>query len=213
MFTGIIEHIGVVKSLARQGDSARVSVDIGPLAADAKIGDSINVSGACLTVTAISGGGAAFDVSGETLARTTLGALKAGDAVNLERSLRADSRLGGHFVQGHVDGIGKVRRVTRTGNDWTFEFSAPEELRGQIVEKGSVAIDGISLTAASLTPDGFTVAVIPHTFENTTLGRRKPGDSVNIEADILGKYVRQSLQGAKKPESNITPDFLERHGF
>lgn len=213
MFAGIIEHIGVVKSLARQGDSARMTVDIGPLAADAKIGDSINVSGACLTVTAISGGIASFDVSGETLARTTLGALKTGDAVNLERAMRADSRLGGHFVQGHVDGVGKIKKISRGQNDWTFEFSAPDDLRGQIVEKGSVAIDGISLTAASVTPEGFTVAVIPHTFENTTLGRKRAGDCVNIEADILGKYVRQFLQGAKKGEPKITPDFLEKHGF
>jgi riboflavin synthase len=213
MFTGIIEFIGTVKALNRAGESGKLTVDIGPLAEDAKIGDSISVSGACLTITATSGGVAAFDVSGETLARTTLGALKTGDAVNLERAMRADSRLGGHFVQGHVDGIGKIKKISRGHNDWTFEFSAPEELRGQIVEKGSVAIDGISLTAASLTTDGFTVAVIPHTFENTTLGRKRAGDCVNIEADILGKYVRQFLQGAKKGESKITPDFLEKHGF
>jgi riboflavin synthase len=213
MFTGIIEHIGTVKSLARQGASARLTVDIGALAADAKIGDSIAVSGMCLTVTALSGGGASFDVSGETLARTTLGKMKPGDAVNLEPAMRADSRMGGHFVQGHVDGVGKIRKVTRGQNDWTFEFSAPDELRGQIVEKGSVAVDGISLTAAAITPESFTVAVIPHTFENTTLGRKRSGDEVNIETDILGKYVRRFLQGMKKGESNITPDFLERHGF
>jgi len=213
MFTGIIEHIGAVKTLARQGASARLTVDIGALAADAKIGDSISVSGACLTTTALSRGIASFDVSGETLVRTTLGKLKSGDAVNLERAMRADSRMGGHFVQGHVDGVGGILRVTRGQNDWTFEFSAPAELRGQIVEKGSVAVDGISLTAASLTSEGFTVAVIPHTFERTTLGRKREGDEVNIETDILGKYVRQFTQGMKKGESNITPDFLERHGF
>jgi riboflavin synthase len=213
MFTGIIEHVGTVKALKRAGDSAKLAVDIGPLGADAKVGASVAVSGACLTVTSISGSVASFDVSGETLERTTLGQLKTGDTVNLERAMRADSRMGGHFVQGHVDGIGKVRRIARRQNDWTFEFTAPDDLRAQIVEKGSVAVDGISLTAASITPEGFTVAVIPHTYENTTLGQRRAGDEVNIEADILGKYVRQFTQGAKKGESKITPDFLERHGF
>lgn len=202
-----------MRSLSREGGSARVVVDVGSLAEGTKIGDSVAVSGVCLTVTRLDGGAAAFDLSGETLSRTTLGQLKAGDAVNLERALRADSRMGGHFVQGHVDGVGKIRGIERSRAGWTFEFEAPQGLLAQIVEKGSVAVDGISLTAASLTARGFTVAVIPHTFENTTLGKKKTGDAVNVEADILGKYVRQFLQGAKPGGTKISQEFLEEHGF
>ena len=213
MFTGIIEHVGTVKAISRSGGSAGLVIDVGPLAADAGTGDSVAVSGVCLTVTSLDGSAASFDVSGETLSRTMLGKLRSEDTVNLERALRADSRLGGHFVQGHVDGLGKIRRIERKDNDRMFEFSVPKELQRQMVEKGSVAVDGISVTAASITPHGFTVAVIPHTFENTTLGRKKVGDEVNIEVDVLGKYVRRFLAGGEKGESDISREFLERHGF
>ena len=213
MFTGIIEHVGTAKAVSQSGGSAELAIDIGPLAWDAGTGDSIAVSGVCLTITSLDGSVASFDVSGETLSRTTLGKLRSGDAVNLERALRADSRMGGHFVQGHIDGVGRIRNIKRKGNDWTFEFSIAGDLLAQVFEKGSLAVDGISLTAAAVTPGGFTAAVIRQTFENTTLGGKKAGDEVNIETDILGKYVRRLLSGMREGNSNITRDFLQKHGF
>jgi len=213
MFTGIIQHVGRVVRSVSSADGIRIDIDLGPLGESTGLGASVAVNGACLTVSSLDGSIAGFDVSAETLSRTTLGKLRSGDAVNLERALRADSRMGGHFVQGHIDGVGRIRNIKRKGNDWTFEFSIAGDLLAQVVEKGSLAVDGISLTAAAVTPGGFTAAVIRQTFENTTLGGKKAGDEVNIETDILGKYVRRLLSGMREGNSNITRDFLQKHGF
>ncbi len=208
MFTGIIEHIGALESVAGKGNSPALRIDIGKLAEDAKVGDSISISGVCLTVTALMGNVAAFDVSAETLSRSTLGKLRTGGKVNLERALRADSRMGGHFVQGHVDGVGVVRKLAKVGENRELEVEVSREMIAQMVEKGSIAIDGISLTITIIRGNRFGVAVIPHTFENTTLREKKPGSKVNVELDILGKYVRKYLGGG-----GITPEFLRKHGF
>jgi riboflavin synthase len=197
MFTGIVEELGEVVALDLGPDSARVTVR-GPLtSADAREGDSIAVDGACLTVTAAGGGLFTADVMRETLERTTLGGRRPGDAVNLERAVPAGGRLGGHVVQGHVDGVGHV--VARTpGDRWeTVRFAVPARLAGYVAEKGSVAVDGVSLTVARVDDgaDGttFTVGLIPTTLEATTLGRAAPGTPVNLEVDVLAKYVERLL--------------------
>jgi riboflavin synthase len=197
MFTGIVEELGEVVALDLGPDSARVTVR-GPLtSADAREGDSIAVDGACLTVTAAGGGRFTADVMRETLERTTLGGRRPGDAVNLERAVPAGGRLGGHVVQGHVDGVGHV--VARTpGDRWeTVRFAVPARLAGYVAEKGSVAVDGVSLTVARVDDgaDGttFTVGLIPTTLEATTLGRAAPGTPVNLEVDVLAKYVERLL--------------------
>jgi riboflavin synthase len=162
--------------------------------ADAALGESIAVSGVCLTVVPpLDARVLSFDVSPETLSRTTLGTLSPGDGVNLERALAAGDRLGGHVVAGHVDGAAEVLDVQRAGESWTFTFSLPPSLARYAVEKGSIAVDGVSLTIATLRDGSFDVAVIPHTFSATTLGLRRPGDRVNLEVDVLGKYVERLL--------------------
>lgn len=207
MFTGIIESIGTVISTG--GGSAMLRIDIGKLAEDANTGDSIAVSGVCLTATMLEKSLTSFDVSAETLSRSTLGELRAGVKVNLERALRADSRLGGHFVQGHVDGPGTIRRFSKSGENRVLEIEVPREIIGRMVEKGSVAIDGISLTITKISGTRFSTAIIPHTFDGTTLKEKKTGSKVNIELDILGKYVRKALGMTNE----ITPGFLRKHGF
>lgn len=201
MFTGLVTETGAVASLApRTGGGATLTVKAGAVAQGAEIGDSISISGACLTVTSTGGGGGelGFELSGETLKSTTLGALKPGDRVNLEPSLRADQKLGGHFVTGHVDAVGKIRSKRRDGNAEVFEIEAPPAVTGFLVEKGSVALDGISLTVVDVLKDGFTVVIIPHTADVTTIGAKGPGDPVNLEADILSKYVARFLMRAKE---------------
>ncbi len=209
MFTGIIEKTAAVKAIAPKGNASVLRIDLGELAVATKPGDSVAVSGVCLTVTRLEDGVADFDVSSETLKRSALKDLRAGSRVNLERALRADSRLGGHFVQGHVDGVGVVRKLAKSGETWDMEVEVDKEIIGQMVPKGSIAIDGISLTITHITGLRFGVAVIPHTFENTTLRDKKPGAAVNVELDILGKYVRRCLG----KDATITPDFLRKHGF
>ena len=209
MFTGIIEKTAAVKAIAPKGNASVLRIDLGELAAETKPGDSVAVSGVCLTVTRLEGGVADFDVSSETLQCSSLKGLRAGSRVNLERALRADSRLGGHFVQGHVDGVGVVRRLAKSGEAWDLEVEVDKEMIGRMVPKGSIAIDGISLTITHISGLRFGVAVIPHTFENTTLRDKKPGAAVNVELDILGKYVRRCLD----KDATITPDFLRKHGF
>jgi len=158
------------------------------------LGESVAINGCCLTAVVLNGNRWSFQAGSETLSKTNLGQLRAGDAVNLERALAVDGRLGGHFVQGHVDGVGQVDRIERAGEWVTMWFRAPEPLLRQVVPKGSVAVDGVSLTVVECLADRFSVALIPHTLEQTTLGLRKPGDKVNIETDILGKYVQQMLR-------------------
>ena len=191
MFTGLVEEIGRVLSLKKSFQSAVLKVGCQKITEDIKIGDSISVNGVCLTVVSFGKDSVTFDVSGETLRRSNIGILKTNDFVNLERALRFSDRLGGHILQGHVDTTTKVVGIKREGTGFLFSFKLPPAYRHLIVEKGSIGIDGISLTIATLFADTFSVAVIPHTYENTTLKFRKPGDIVNLEFDIIGKYVER----------------------
>ncbi len=194
MFTGLVSASARVVARRTSPGGAVLSVERPAAYADAAPGESIAVSGVCLTVLGPANPKAlTFDVSPETLARTTLGALEAGARVNLERALLPTDRLGGHVVAGHVDGTGEVLSVASAGDSWTFTFSLPAPLARYAVEKGSIAVDGISLTIAALRDGSFDVAVIPHTFSGTTLGDRRPGDRVNLEVDVLGKYVERLL--------------------
>lgn len=194
MFTGIVEAMGRVASLEPGSGSTRIRLEVGPLADELAVGESVAVNGVCLTVTTGGSGRADFDVVQETLDRSNLGALEPGDHVNLERALRADGRLDGHIVQGHVDGTGRVRDLARREDDVRLEVACDAGFARTLVEKGSVAVDGVSLTVASVADDGFSVALIPHTLEVTTLGERRSGDVVNLEADVLGKYVLRYLE-------------------
>jgi riboflavin synthase len=199
VFTGIVEELGEVVGIDLSGDSARIRVR-GPLVtAGAGRGDSIAINGVCLTVTATQDGVFSADVIGETLDRTSLGALHAGSAVNLERPLRADGRLGGHIVQGHVDGTGAIVARQPAGDWESVRISIPRDLARYVVLKGSVAVDGISLTVSGLGDDAggawFEVSLIPETLARTTLGRKQPGEVVNLEVDMIAKYVERLLAG------------------
>ena len=193
MFTGIIEELGTVVGIDPLGDSARLSIRGATVTSDAGHGDSISVNGVCLTVVDNAGGVFTADVMGESLQRSTLGALRAGSPVNLERAATVATRLGGHIVQGHVDGVGSVlSRVA--GDQWeTVTFSLPKELAKYVVEKGSITVDGISLTVMAVTDDTFSVGLIPTTLKLTTLGAKSAGEPVNLEVDIMAKYVEKLL--------------------
>jgi riboflavin synthase len=193
MFTGIIEAVGRVALIESAGELARLAIDAPEIADGVRVGDSVAVNGGCLTVTAEERGCLHFDVVRETLERTALGDLAVGSRVNLERALRADGRLDGHIVQGHVDGTGRVERLEREGDDVRLYMACEREISENLVEKGSVAVDGVSLTVVGVSDARFDVALIPHTLEATNLGDRKPGDRVNLEADVLGKYVKRYL--------------------
>lgn len=193
LFTGIIETIGTVVRVEARGDVVQLEIDAGPVVEGVSIGDSVAVDGICLTVTAIEGGHLGFDAIQETLDRTSLGSFEQGSRVNLERAMRADGRLDGHIVQGHVDGTGTVEAFERRGDDVRFVVSCGPEVSEFLVEKGSVTIDGVSLTVVGVQESGFDVALIPHTLEVTTLGEKQTGDQVNLEADVLGKYVKRYL--------------------
>lgn len=210
MFTGIIEGLGTVKSIEKRGAFGRIRVATALGLEGVKPGDSIAVDGACLTVTEVSKGTFTADLSDETLRVTTLGGLGAGDSVNLELALTFSKPLGGHLVTGHIDGVGTIRRKVKKGDSMDLEVTLPEGLWSQVVKKGSVAIDGISLTVADVTPDGVSIAVIPHTLKKTTLISKPEGARVNIETDIIGKYVEKYFLSAKK---GVTEGFLEEHGF
>lgn len=202
MFTGIVEGQGTVQSLRPDGPGIELAIVppremLSPVD-DTRVGDSIAINGCCLTLAAIRDGCWSFQAGAETLSRTSLGGLKSGDAVNLERSLPANGRLGGHFVQGHIDGLGHVDAIDRDGEWTTMWFRVPGHLTRQMVEKGSVAVDGVSLTLVRVEPHRFSVALIPHTFAVTTFGRRNIGDPVNIETDIIGKYI-EKLIGSLTP--------------
>lgn len=197
MFTGLILELGEVVALEKRNEGARLSLQGREVIRAAALGDSIAINGVCLTVVELSGGSAAFDVSYETLRSTNLGALKKGDRVNLEPSLRPESKLGGHFVTGHVEDVGKIRSGTRAGNAVGIEIECPESVLKFLVEKGSVAVDGISLTVVKVLKDAFTVVIIPHTAGLTTIGIKRVGDTVNLEPDILAKYVARFLSGVQ----------------
>ncbi|MDE3171378.1 MAG: riboflavin synthase [Acidobacteriota bacterium] len=202
MFTGIIEHVGKVEALGRAGAGGSLRVNFAgaaDIAAELKLGDSIAVNGCCLTVVDVSIERFAADLSGETLRRTALGEKKPGDPVNLERPLAANARLGGHFVQGHVDGTGRVTRLESEGENWWLSVGVPQDLRRYVAEKGSIAVDGISLTVARWQQGVADFAVIPFTYDHTNVGTLAPGDSVNLECDILAKYVETLFAEANLP--------------
>lgn len=193
MFTGIIEELGRVLSIEERGENARIVIGAGVVTEGTNHGDSIAVNGVCLTALDIHPDSFAADVSRETLQRSTLGALKPGTPVNLERAVTLATRLGGHMVQGHVDARGQLVSVADHGESWTIRIGFPDEIARYLVFKGSVAVEGISLTIAALADDYFEVAIIPKTWEVTNLSHLKPGDSVNLEVDVIGKYVERLL--------------------
>jgi riboflavin synthase len=192
MFTGLVQELGEVRSIEREGGGARLRI-AAKLAADLARGDSVLVDGVCLTATAVEAGEFAADVSHETLQRSVIGELAEGDRVNLEPALRAADRLGGHIVQGHVDGLARIEAIEEEGNGRKVRFEAPSELLRYVVEKGSVTLDGVSLTVTDVDERGFGVALIPETLERTSLGNAVPGRRVNLEVDVLAKYVEKLL--------------------
>jgi riboflavin synthase len=193
VFTGIIEELGRVRDVEKRGEDARIVIEARIVTADSKNGDSISVSGVCLTALDVTSDSFAADVSKETLFRSTLGRLQIGSPVNLERAVTPATRLGGHIVQGHVDATGKFISSENHGDSWTFRFAYPNDVARYLVFKGSVAVDGISLTIANLTHEYFEIAVIPKTLELTNFSQLKPGVEVNLEADVIAKYVERML--------------------
>ncbi len=214
MFTGLIERVGTVLALTRSGAAATLTVVADIPHEEVELGDSIAVSGVCLTVTGKRPDAFSFDVSPETLDRTAFRGLRVGTMVNLERALRLSDRLGGHIVTGHVDCVASIEERRTVSGNIQFSFRLPREHARHLVAKGSVALDGISLTVNTVSDDGFTVNIIPHTAEKTTLNDRRPGDVVNIETDILGKYVERLLRGRKgNEEEGMTLELLAKSGF
>ena len=213
MFTGLIEKLCTVKSSRRSGDSMELSIDLGGLADESKIGDSIAINGVCLTVSRLEGTLATFDVSGETLAKSNLGKLTAGSKVNVELSMKIGDRFGGHIVQGHIDGLAKIKAIDRHDKFADIRFEAETELLNQMVMKGSVAVDGISLTIAGMEANCFTVAVIPETLKRSTLGDAGIGDMVNIETDIIGKIIKKQLENILPRGQALTVEKLKQLGF
>lgn len=211
MFTGIIEEMGEVKALRREGGSARLTLSASAVLEETVLGDSICVNGVCLTVVDKGNREFSADVAAETLKVTNLGELRVGQVVNLERALRMSARIGGHLVTGHVDTVGRIREKRQEGNSWRYSIEMPSDALRYIIKKGSVAMDGISLTVADVSESGFSVAVIPHTAKVTTLGIKSVGDSVNLETDIIGKYVERLLSARTGGKVNV--DFLKEHGF
>ena len=225
MFTGMVEEVGRIITADRKGNSARLKIEAEKVLEDIKIGDSIAVNGICLTVTSFGKNYFTADVMHETLRRSSIGEAASGSPVNLERAMAANGRFGGHIVTGHIDGTGTICEVKSDEIAICYSMKAPEKIMHYIVEKGSIAIDGISLTVARLTDDSFSVSVIPHTGEETTLLTKKPGDIVNLENDIVGKYVERLLnfntsqksttdnKTDRSTNSKITMDFLAENGF
>jgi riboflavin synthase len=213
MFTGIIEQICTVRALGRNAGGLLLTVDLDKLAEDCQIGDSVAINGACLTIAKLDGSLATFELSWETLKKSTLGSLTLNAEVNVERALRPNNRFGGHFVLGHIDGTATIKAVKRLGQFADIEFTAEPELTGQIVPKGSVAVDGISLTIAWINQNSFSIAVIPQTLKKTTLGRAKIGDQVNIEIDIITKAVKRQLESLTTQKQPLTVERLQQLGF
>jgi riboflavin synthase len=216
MFTGIIQAVGKIAAIEQKGGDARLRIDTGGLdMSNVNTGDSIAVSGVCLTAVEHSASGFVADVSGETLSRTTLGQRRPGDAVNLEKALTLSTPLGGHLVSGHVDGVGTVISREAEGRSVRFGFQAPDALARYIAEKGSICVDGVSLTVNAVNGAQFEVNIVPHTLAQTTLDGLQPGSKVNVEVDLLARYLERLMLGddAAKTGSAVTREFLGKHGF
>ncbi|MGH7235857.1 MAG: riboflavin synthase [Nitrospiraceae bacterium] len=217
MFTGLVEEMGVIKRLEKSGAGTTLTILASSVMDDLEVGASISVNGACLTVVSVGEREFAVEVSPETLAVTTLGQLGAGTPVNLERAMRVHERIGGHLVAGHVDGVGSIRNRTPEGNAIVLTIEAPKEVLRYCVHKGSITLDGISMTLNEVSDRTFRVAVIPHTAKATTLGLKKPGETVNLEADLIGKYVERLLQERghlpAKPAPGIDREYLQKRGL
>lgn len=212
MFTGIIEEIGVVQSLVQAPGGYSLRVRAQKVTGDLKLGDSVSVSGACLTVTHFDPSSFTVDLSPETLRRTNLGEVRQGDRVNLERALRPTDRLGGHYVQGHVDGVGTIAEKRREGDSVVVRFTAPEEITRYVVEKGFIAVDGTSLTVTACGEGWFSVALIPFTQQAVALGEKGPGAKANLEVDIIGKYV-ESFLARRETRRGVSEVLLAEEGF
>lgn len=216
VFTGIVEEVGQVRHVIQGQVSGEIAVCAARVLEGTRVGDSIAVNGVCLTVTSLQADGFTADVMPETLRRSNLGGLHTGDPVDLERAMAADGRFGGHIVSGHIDGTGRIVECRREGNAVWVRIQAGTELLRLIVEKGSVAVDGISLTVASVSGQDFQVSIIPHTGSETVLLQKKPGDVVNLENDIIGKYIQRLLKPADSGDRQkpaVTMEFLAEHGF
>lgn len=215
MFTGIVEEVGTVRSVQRGSTSSFIEIQAHTVLEGTKLGDSIAVNGVCLTVTELGRDSFRADVMNETLSRSSLGSLRSGSPVDLERAMAAGGRFGGHIVSGHIDGTGTITDIKKDGIAHWYTVSAPPGIMRYIVEKGSIAIDGISLTVARVTEGAFSVSIIPHTAAQTVLSHKKAGDTVNLENDIIGKYVEKLMQPAEEETSSggITMDFLAKNGF
>jgi riboflavin synthase len=217
MFTGIVEEIGVIRAIQKGAHSAVLDIQASVVLEDAHLGDSIALNGVCLTVTSLGKGHYTADVMHETLNRSSLAALKPGSRVNLERAMAANGRFGGHIVAGHVDGVGTIKSIVKDDNAIWYTIAAGPEVLKYVVEKGSITIDGISLTVARVTSTDFAISAIPHTVAITVLGDRKVGDIVNLETDIIGKYVEKLLTfeepAPAAQKSGITMEFLSQHGY
>lgn len=216
MFTGIIEEVGKVVSIKPGLKSSVLGIKGEIIFSDLKLGDSVAVNGVCLTVSSLSDRMFTADVMSETLKRSSLASLSGGSAVNLERAMPANGRFGGHIVSGHIDGTGVIESVTKDDNAIWFTIATSDKIMGYIVEKGSIAIDGISLTVAKVKGNSFSVSIIPHTAKETILGTKTAGGTVNLENDLVGKYIEKFLQGQEKNENNqggLTRSMLEKAGF
>ena len=216
MFTGIVEEVGTLQAVQKGAHSAALTIRAEKILSDIHIGDSIAVNGICLTATAFTKNSFTADVMHETLNRTSLSALRPGSHVNLERAMAANGRFGGHIVAGHVDGVGKISDIQRDDNSIWYTIRAGENVLRYVVEKGSITIDGISLTVARVDRTSFAISAIPHTVAVTVLSERRVGDSVNLETDIIGKYVEKLMQPREPeqaPKSGISRDFLTKYGF
>jgi len=213
MFTGLIEAVCTVKWVRQSESAMLLSIDLGELADDGRIGDSIAINGVCLTIARLEGGIATFELSGETLARSTLEKLKPSSQVNVERAIKAADRFGGHFVQGHIDGTATIKAIDKHGQFADMKFAAEPELLNAMVVKGSVAVDGISLTIAGIDQNSFTVALIPETLNKTTLSKVKISSEVNIETDIIVKTIKTQLEKILPQKQSLTAEKLKELGF
>ena len=213
MFTGIIEELGTIGAMDRRPDSIRLTIQAEKVLEGTQIGDSIAVNGVCLTVTSLTDKAFTADVMHETMNRSSLSEVSTGSQVNLERAVAVGSRLGGHIVSGHIDGTGHITRIANDGIARLITVGIPSAMAPFIVEKGSIAIDGISLTVASVGPSQFTVSIIPHTMSNTTLLTKHPGSIVNLETDVIGKYIHNFTVGYSHQGSTLTLEKLLEHGF